>query len=157
MFSWPCNLIDFRGNYTLEGDAVLGAALDIVGIVDPIGVADGLNAGLQIKNGDWFGAAISAAGIIPVVGDLAKVGKISKDVKIIDKAIDGTKAMNLSEAAEKGISKSQLGQSGKPKIHTVSKPNQKQAKDAARNNSKSNTSPVKHSSDKRAKNALSFY
>lgn len=37
---------------------------------------------------------------------------------------------------------------GKPKIHTVSKPNQKQAKDAARNNPKLNTKPAKHSSDK---------
>ena len=37
---------------------------------------------------------------------------------------------------------------GKPKIHTVSKPNNKQAKDAARNNPNSNSKSVKHSSDK---------
>ena len=49
---------------------------------------DGLNAGLQAKNGDWLGAAISTAGIIPYIGDVAKIGKISKDVKIINNAID---------------------------------------------------------------------
>ncbi len=31
-------------------------------------------------------------GLIPFAGDVAKVGKISKDVKIIDKAIDAVKA-----------------------------------------------------------------
>lgn len=54
----------------------------------------------------------------------------------------------MEEASKKGIPSSQLGPSGKPKIHTVSKANNKQAKDAARNNAKSNSKPVKHSSDK---------
>jgi RHS repeat-associated protein len=80
--------VDFGGNYTLEGEAVLSAGLDLVGIVDPTGVADGLNAGLQAKNGDWGGALISSFGLIPYVGDVAKVGKIGKDIKIIENAID---------------------------------------------------------------------
>ncbi len=80
--------IDFGGNYTLNGEDVLSAGLDIVGIVDPTGVADGLNAGLQAKNGDWLGAGISALGIIPYVGDIPKVGKIGKDVKIIRRAVE---------------------------------------------------------------------
>ncbi|MBK8701526.1 MAG: hypothetical protein IPN29_19050 [Saprospiraceae bacterium] len=50
--------------------------------------------------------------------------------------------------ANSDVPKSQLGPSGKPKIHTVSKPTLKEAKDAARNNPKSNSQPVKHSSDK---------
>ncbi|WP_255590675.1 GH-E family nuclease [Algoriphagus sp. NBT04N3] len=82
---------DLGGNYSLQGDDILSAALDIVGVVDPTGIADGLNAGLQAKNGDWLGAAISTAGIIPYIGDVAKVGKIGKDVKIINNAIDATK------------------------------------------------------------------
>lgn len=84
--------INFGGNYTLEGDAVLSAGLDIVGIVDPSGIADGLNAGLQANSGDWLGAGISALGIIPYVGDVAKVGKVGKDVKIISNAIDEVKS-----------------------------------------------------------------
>ena len=83
--------VDFGGNYTLQGEDVLSAGLDIVGIFDPTGVADGINAGLQAKNGDWLSAGISAVGLIPYAGDLAKVGKIGKDVKIIDKAIDAVK------------------------------------------------------------------
>ncbi|MFT3676841.1 MAG: hypothetical protein QM781_13190 [Chitinophagaceae bacterium] len=58
------------------------------------------------------------------------------------------KAKNLKEAEAKGIPQSQLDPSGKPKIHTVKKSNLKRAKDAARNNKKSNSAPIKHSSDK---------
>ncbi len=94
--------VDFGGNYTLQGEDVLSAGLDIVGILDPTGVADGLNAGLQAKNGDWLGAGISALGVVPYLGDVAKVGKIGKDVKIIDKAIDAVKTVNgNSKASEK--------------------------------------------------------
>ncbi|MFN6946302.1 MAG: RHS repeat-associated core domain-containing protein [Cytophagaceae bacterium] len=96
---------DLGGNYSLQGDDILSAALDIVGVVDPTGIADGLNAGLQAKNGDWLGAAISTAGIIPYIGDVAKVGKIGKDVKIINNAIDavksGDKASSTSRAARR--------------------------------------------------------
>ena len=84
--------INWGGNYVLQGEALLSATLDLVGIVDPSGVADGLNASLQAKNGDWGGTLISAAGLVPYVGDIAKVGKISKDVKIIKTAINSTKA-----------------------------------------------------------------
>lgn len=62
----------------MEGEAVVGAGLDIVGVFDPTGIADGLNAGLQAKDGDWFGTGISAIGIVPYIGDFAKVGKIIK-------------------------------------------------------------------------------
>ena len=79
--------IDWKGNYTLEGDAVLSAGLDLVGIVDPLGVADLANAALQYKNGDYLGAGLSAIGLIPYAGDLAKVGKVGKDVNIISAAV----------------------------------------------------------------------
>ncbi len=139
---------DFGGNYSLHGTDVTIAALDIVGIFDPSGIADVAAATLEAKQGNYGSAILSGLGVVPIIGDLGKVGKVGKHVKTIEKAIDGAKAKNLQEAVEKGIPKSQLGPSGKPKIHTVSKPNLKQAKDAARNNPKSNTSPVKHSSDK---------
>jgi RHS repeat-associated protein len=92
---------DFGGNYSLEGEAVISAGLDIVGIVDPTGMADGLNAGLQVKNGDYGGALISSLGLIPYVGDIAKVGKIAKDVKIIGNAIDAVKAGDNAKGASK--------------------------------------------------------
>lgn len=93
---------DFGGSYTLEGEAVLSAGLDLVGIVDPTGVADGLNAGMQAKNGDWGGALISSFGLIPYVGDVAKVGKIDKDIKIIQNAIDAVKTGDNAKGAAKG-------------------------------------------------------
>lgn len=79
--------IDWKGNHTVEGKGVVGAALDIAGIVDPSGVADIMNAGLQIADHDYLGAAISSAGIIPYIGDLAKVTKIQKDLKLISDAV----------------------------------------------------------------------
>ncbi len=80
--------VDFRGNYTLQGDEILSAALDLAGIFDPSGVADGLNVMLQWNNGDIGGAVISAAGLFPYLGDLAKAGKIKKDLSIINNAIE---------------------------------------------------------------------
>ena len=84
--------INWGGNYTLQGEEILSATLDIVGILDPTGAADGVNAVLQAKNGKWGGAAISAIGILPYVGDVAKLGKVGTDVKIIGKAIEVLKA-----------------------------------------------------------------
>ncbi len=88
--------VDFGGNYTLQGDEILSAALDLAGIVDPTGIADGANAVLQAKKGDWLNAGISAVAIIPVVGDVAKVGKIKKDVNIIKNTIklNNSKSLN---------------------------------------------------------------
>jgi RHS repeat-associated protein len=84
--------VDFGGNYTIQGDEILGAALDIVGIFDPTPISDGLSAGLSAKKGDWFSAGISVLGMIPYAGDLAKAGKIEKDVKIVSNAIDEVKS-----------------------------------------------------------------
>ncbi len=97
--------IDFGGSYTLQGEAVLSAGLDIVGIVDPSGVADGLNAALQAKNGEWEGAIISGIGLVPYIGNLAKVGKVGKDLKIINTAIDAVKNAENTISATKFGSK----------------------------------------------------
>ena len=85
--------VDFGGSYNFQGDEILGATLDIAGIFDPSGVADGLNAALQWNNGDVSGAFISAAGLVPYFGDIAKAGKVKKDLGVINNAI---------EAANKG-------------------------------------------------------
>ena len=96
---------DFGGKFTLEGEEVLSAALDLAGIFDPIGVCDGANAILQAQNGDFGNAFLSVAGLIPYVGDLAKIGKVGKDYKIIQKAISSCSSSkpvyNFTKAAEK--------------------------------------------------------
>lgn len=61
-------------------------ALDLVGVVDPTPVCDGASALISLARGQWFDAAISAAGMLPYVGDLAKAGKLPKYLKIIDRA-----------------------------------------------------------------------
>ena len=80
--------VDFGGTYNFQGDEILSATLDIVGIFDPSGVADGANALLQWNNGDIGGALTSAAGLVPYAGDLAKAGKVKKDLGVINTAID---------------------------------------------------------------------
>ena len=48
--------VNWGGMYTFEGDDILSAALDIVGVFDPYGVADALNATLQVERGDYLDA-----------------------------------------------------------------------------------------------------
>jgi hypothetical protein len=61
-------------------------ALDIAGIVDPFGVADGTSAGISLYRGDLWGAGASGLGIVlPYLGDLAKLGKLPKWLKTVER------------------------------------------------------------------------
>ena len=53
-------------------------AMDIAGIADPTGVVDAANAIRYAARGDYVGAGISALGMVPYVGDLAKGARIAK-------------------------------------------------------------------------------
>ena len=105
--------------------------------------AGGFVLGAVLPGGGYGAGAKKAVKVAEKVND---VKKGAQKARALEKTAE--KAKNLKEAADKGIPKTQLGPSGKPKIHTVSKPNAKQAKEAARNNAKSNTKPQKHSSDR---------
>ncbi|NJM49717.1 MAG: TNT domain-containing protein [Sphingomonadales bacterium] len=88
-------------NATMVTD-LLQMTLDLAGIVDPTGIADGSNAvislGRGISNafsGEWKAAGgnlvdglISAAGIVPYLGDVAKAGKIGNWAKTVANAIE---------------------------------------------------------------------
>ncbi len=65
--------------------------LSVVGIFDPTGLADGADALLSLGRKDYWGAGISALGIIPYLGDLAKIGKLPKLLKVIEKTVDVAK------------------------------------------------------------------
>ena len=67
---------DIGGNYTLVGDDVLVAALDIAGIFEPTGIADAASGTIEMKNGNFWSGLASYAGIFPYLGDLAKLGKL---------------------------------------------------------------------------------
>lgn len=76
-------------------------ALDLTGIVDPTPISDGSNAAISLGRsigslffGDWSDAAghalnagISAVGIIPALGDVAKAGKIGKWAQTVSDAV----------------------------------------------------------------------
>ena len=83
---------DLGGNYEFAGNDILIAGLDIVGVVDPTPISDGLAASLEAEQGNWGGAILSGLGTISYVGDLAKIGKIGRHTKTIRKAIDGAKS-----------------------------------------------------------------
>lgn len=63
-------------------------ALDITGFVDPTPISDGAGALLALARGDWGGALISAAGMLPYVGDAAKVGRLGKHAQTVAKAVE---------------------------------------------------------------------
>jgi hypothetical protein len=81
---------DFGGNHTLKGQDVVQAGLDIAGVVDPTGIADGANASMYLSNGDWLNAGVSTAGLVPYVGDLAKAGRVGKQLGIFKEAIENS-------------------------------------------------------------------
>jgi len=49
--------------------------LDAVGVFDPTGISDAINALIYLGQGEYAYAAISAVAIVPYVGDLGKAGK----------------------------------------------------------------------------------
>ena len=63
-------------------------ALDIAGLIDPTPVSDGANGIVSLFRGDFLGAGISALSMIPYVGDLAKVGKLGKFVRTMERVVD---------------------------------------------------------------------
>ncbi len=59
--------------------------LDVIGIFEPTPFADLTNTGISAVRGNWGDAALSVIGVIPYAGDLAKLGKIPKWLKTIEK------------------------------------------------------------------------
>ena len=127
----------------------MSAALDIVGFIDQSGIADGLNAVLQAKEGDWGGALTSAIAAVPLVGNATALSKIKKDFDLFTSA--GKNTRKIEHLTSSGRKTDDFGHvlvpSGKPQINTVHHSTQKRAKDAARNEGKG--SPIKHPSPNR--------
>jgi len=67
---------------------IIQAALDIVGVFDPTGLADAASAGMSLSRGEWMEAAVSAIGaLVPYAGDVLKAGKLPKIAKAIETAL----------------------------------------------------------------------
>ena len=82
----------FTKSITLQGDEILLAALDIVGIVDPTGIADALSASLYAQQGDLLNAMVSGVGLIPYLGDFAKMFRMKNHFKILSMAVESGSA-----------------------------------------------------------------
>lgn len=88
-----------------DGGGLLGnivhGALDVGGLVPVIGApADGLNAIIYEVEGDHVNAGLSAAGMIPIAGEIATGGKlIGKGAKALDAASDTEKAVDAATDA----------------------------------------------------------
>jgi RHS repeat-associated protein len=63
--------------------------LDAIGTIEPTPFADSVNSALYGLEGDWSNAGISAAGMIPYVGDTAKLGKYGKTICKVAKETTG--------------------------------------------------------------------
>ena len=59
----------------LTPEEALELSLDIAGTIDPTGVVDATHAAILVSKGDNVGAGLVAAGVVPYVGDLAKIAK----------------------------------------------------------------------------------
>lgn len=65
--------------------------LDIAGLFDPTPISDGANALISLGRGDWLGAGLSAVGMVPYIGDVAKAGKLGKYAQTVAKAVDASR------------------------------------------------------------------
>lgn len=73
----------------------LQTGLDLVGIGDPTGIADGVNGLIYLFQGDFANAGISAAALIPYAGDAGKAARLA------NKATDLAKSEKLIKNAQK--------------------------------------------------------
>ncbi|OYP34240.1 hypothetical protein CGZ80_15775 [Rhodopirellula sp. MGV] len=67
---------------------VVQLTLDIIGIFEPTPFADSANVVISLGRGDWLGAGLSGLGVIPYLGDLAKVGKLPRYSRRLRQAIE---------------------------------------------------------------------
>ena len=61
--------------------------LDLIGIIDPTGLADAASGAISLAKGRWLDAVISGASLIPYLGDIAKLGKFPRYIRVIREAI----------------------------------------------------------------------
>jgi hypothetical protein len=79
--------------------------VDIIGVIDPTGIADAANALGYAARGKWGQAGISALGIIPYAGDVFKLGKYAaRGGKVASKGAKvAPELMHAAQVAERKI------------------------------------------------------
>jgi hypothetical protein len=77
--------------------------LDVIGVFDPTGLADLLNAAIYLAEGDYANASLSLIAIVPYLGDVAKFAKWTKRAAAAERALDLTGDANRAfDIAQQG-------------------------------------------------------
>lgn len=80
--------------------------LDVAGIFDPTGVVDGANAIGYLLRGKIGDAIMTGVGIVPLLGDLAKAGKLGKFGRLLSNVVDMARhSPQFARAAETALGK----------------------------------------------------
>lgn len=103
--------IDWGGKYELSGTEYLSVALDLAGVVDQSGISDALNASVQFASGEYWDGAISVLATFPVLGDVSKLTRISKDIRLINNAIE---SLNKNKKWSKSLRSNMIQVYGEP-------------------------------------------
>lgn len=80
---WYADPLEFVGDASGWLQENLHGVMDAVGVIDPTGVADGANAISYLLEGDPVDAGISAAGLLPFLGDFGKLGKYADEGAVL--------------------------------------------------------------------------
>lgn len=78
--------VDGDGHLSMEGDGftasgTIGLVADIAGIFDPTPISDGIGGAMSLFRGDFLGAGLSVASMVPFLGDgLAKPAKLIRTI-----------------------------------------------------------------------------
>jgi RHS repeat-associated protein len=119
---------------------ILQATSDVTSFVPGAGqvvarTADGALAAIDVYSGDYASA----------VGTLASMGPGKASTPSLGVAAKSGSAAERANNVAKGIPESQLGPSGKPKIHIKEHSTRKEAQDAAQDRSRRGGTPEQHS------------
>ena len=79
----PQTILDPNAGTGLGVLGAVGIAADIAGIFDPTPISDGVSAALSLGQGDFKGAALSAASMVPFLGDA-----VAKPAKLIGRVVE---------------------------------------------------------------------
>ena len=94
--------------------------LDVIGLIDQSGLADALNTLLYLAEGDYANAAVSALGVVPVLGAAAVGAKIAaKTAKAGD--VTATVAKNVGNAAELTLDNTRIAAGAADDVGTLAK------------------------------------